>query len=537
MDTTESALDPIVLNGWPSCTDCIAWSIDGELAVAVGEFVHILIPKQTQESGAEPVPGPVGLSQWHSARIRTNVFTQREWPTQDPAPSHEFSLGEEQSLSTVVGLAWSPSGVGRHRRSVLAVLTSNHVLSFWESTRTVGEWRRVLVVNHALGDYFGWVDEAGKNLYREKRRIRAFAWSLPYRTVLADDGTALSSRWGAQYLAVANDDEVVTFLAVAKSRSRGKVGWIVKVITHVDLPAASSDANASFMGSLFQKAMERKYPISNLSWSALEDRSSESLIHVVRRHRTSMIRVQASVGLGGKGSADTLEDNLELKAVHFRDSEQSNGHHDLQNHYIPTNAELSKRIEEALLEFDSNHSLDGNSIVRKWGFASSDTHDAACITIHPSDMVEYATASLEKCTLQFAPRARLAECAPPLKTTVSSPTDVLSNVTNWILSAADKFALDLALDRYLLGIAVTNAACLNDPEMRQKAQSALGRLWETSESPLDPDGLQIDEQVADHSLSGSDIEKCLICGAVILFDGENSARARCETGHQYSIFL
>lgn len=36
-------LENVQLPGFPSATNCLAWSEDGELAVAAGEYVHILV--------------------------------------------------------------------------------------------------------------------------------------------------------------------------------------------------------------------------------------------------------------------------------------------------------------------------------------------------------------------------------------------------------------------------------------------------------------------------------------------------------------
>ncbi|KAK5677636.1 hypothetical protein LTS12_029448, partial [Elasticomyces elasticus] len=51
---------------------------------------------------------------WHISRFRANIFTSTEWPTLHPQDRGAFSIGAEQSLSTVVGLAWSPPGLARH---------------------------------------------------------------------------------------------------------------------------------------------------------------------------------------------------------------------------------------------------------------------------------------------------------------------------------------------------------------------------------------------------------------------------------------
>jgi len=36
-------LENVQLSGFPSTTNCLAWSEDGELAIAAGECVHILV--------------------------------------------------------------------------------------------------------------------------------------------------------------------------------------------------------------------------------------------------------------------------------------------------------------------------------------------------------------------------------------------------------------------------------------------------------------------------------------------------------------
>jgi Transcription factor IIIC subunit delta N-term len=534
MDAPDSAFDPVILSGWPSCTDCISWSSDGELAIAAGGLVHVLTPKQASTSGSQSDAATTGLRQWHSARIHTNTFTQWEWPDQEQASFHTFSVGEEQSLSIVVGLSWSPPGIGPHRRSVLAVLTSNHILSLWESNGATGEWIRGCVVNHSLGEYFGWVDDTGKDVYREKRRIRAFAWSPPYRDSQAGVGTDLASKWGLLYLGIANDEEALIILRVRKLKLMRESEWSLQITNQVNLASGPADTDPPHAGSLFQKAMSSRYPISNLSWSELQDKTSESFIQVEQHRRKTSIIVQARLDMAETTSIDICEHHLGLDKVHREDVRQQDVRCDLQDLDATMNAELRKKIEEARIDFDSDHNLDDNSRVREWGFASNGTQVVACITIHPSDMGEYTIASMEKCTLLFAPNAKLMDSARPQKMATANPTDSLFEVVNWILSAANGCPLGRVVDRYLLGISATHGAHSNDEGLMQKARFALARLRETSDSQLDLDEMEVDEAESAESLTGSDIEKCLICEAIIPFDENDIEKARCETGHQYS---
>ena len=148
-------------------------------------------------------PGP-----WVHVHIRINLFTFEEWPLQDPASFKDLSIGEEQSSSTVTNVSWSEPGLAKHCRSVLTVLTSNLVLSLWESVSDPGEassWRRVLVVNNALWEYFT-TSGASEGAIRKGKRIRAAAWA---------HGSKISSRQEyGHILAVTNDCREVILLRI-----------------------------------------------------------------------------------------------------------------------------------------------------------------------------------------------------------------------------------------------------------------------------------------------------------------------------------
>ena len=191
-------------------------------------LVHLqrLITIQTPVKGAQrtqDVPRTSG-GQWDSSRFRANVFTINEWPTIDPQDRQTLSIGAEQSLSTVVGLAWSPPGLARHRRCTLGVLTSNLVLSLFEPVGPQGKWQRVAVVNWALSSYFQQITDE-ESLRLRKALIRSYAWCPPVKVPAAQkDRTPYSvlnaeSRWGFQLLAVTNDDNDMIFLQTRRSKT------------------------------------------------------------------------------------------------------------------------------------------------------------------------------------------------------------------------------------------------------------------------------------------------------------------------------
>ena len=92
------------------------------------------------------------ITQWISFQIKVNEFTSDEWPPQLECSSFSgFDIGREQSNSHVIHIAWSPPGLAIHDRCVLAVLTSNGMVSLWASasdTRDQASWKRVLLVGN-----------------------------------------------------------------------------------------------------------------------------------------------------------------------------------------------------------------------------------------------------------------------------------------------------------------------------------------------------------------------------------------------------
>lgn len=295
-------LSPVTLRIFPSCYDCLSWSDDGELAVAAGEYVHILVcdpallyqvgPRtdliltriQTPRSTAEQTTNDTGTAggQWHFSRFRTNLFTASEWPVIYPQDRQTFSIGAEQSNSTIVGLKWSPPGLGRHRRCVLSVLTSNLMLSFYEPAGP-GKWTRVAIVNDALKSYFEpLVEEEGPRL--RKSTIRSFSWCPPIKPARSDEPSTpysvpdAETRWGVQLLAVTNDDNEVIFLRTQRSRleanSTNSYGFNLLSVTA--LGDLAGNYPMIHPGSVFSTALKSRIKASQLSCGPWLSQTSET---------------------------------------------------------------------------------------------------------------------------------------------------------------------------------------------------------------------------------------------------------------------
>jgi hypothetical protein len=243
---------------------------------------------------------------WTSTKVRTNVFTHQEWKVMMPTGRDEFSIGAEQSQSTVSQLAWSHQGLGLHRRCVLAVLTSNLLLSLYEADGQRRTWSRVCVVNKALEKYFESKDRP-KSIGAS--RIRSFAWCSPLRNDARDENDRADVRWGEQLLTVATDSNDIVLVRVKRNYSSKVLGWrySIDVIDHVVL--GSLDRNYSLIpkGSLWAEALSSKAKVLNIScgpWSRAADEQNgskdsvskfQAMIALVLGGNLRLVNVQASL--------------------------------------------------------------------------------------------------------------------------------------------------------------------------------------------------------------------------------------------------
>ncbi|KAE8354040.1 transcription factor IIIC subunit delta N-term-domain-containing protein [Aspergillus coremiiformis] len=278
-------LGPVELQLFPSCYNCMSWSADGEIAVAAGEYVQILTPKQTTEKGANGSGSQATSQNWNVTRIRVNVFTNQEWPIIYPQKRENFSIGPEQSLSTVVGLAWSPPGLAKYRRCILAVLTSSLVLSFYD-IGPQGKWSRVAIVNDCLNPYFkSLVDD--EELRLRKFNIRAFSWCPPLKVPVAEQRATdysvppSESRWGMYFLAITNDDNDEVLVHTRRSTDVTSVSpYSFEVLSHTSVDEHLEDYQTTQPGTLFSSALKARTRATSISagpWIYQPTRDSTSV--------------------------------------------------------------------------------------------------------------------------------------------------------------------------------------------------------------------------------------------------------------------
>ncbi|KAJ5998283.1 hypothetical protein N7451_006093 [Penicillium sp. IBT 35674x] len=293
----------VELSLFPSCLGALDWSPDGELAVAAGDQVQILTWRPADHSSEQG-----DHNGWQITRIpKVNVFTVAEWGMIYPQNRDNFSIAVEQSPSSVIGLSWSPPGLARYRRSVLAVWTSNLILSLWEPVGINGQWARVCIVNHALQPKPRSQDIGGLDLRRAS--IRSFHWCSPLQ-VPADgpeSATAPESRWGVQMLAIANDANEVALLRVHRPSGlqASSDAYVITKLTACPMVGVDKQFPMASSGSLLQSALRSKARITSVvcgPWLNLPTsdngplHSARTMVAVV--YGTELRILQATVALG-----------------------------------------------------------------------------------------------------------------------------------------------------------------------------------------------------------------------------------------------
>ncbi|KAK7621240.1 transcription factor IIIC subunit delta N-term-domain-containing protein [Phyllosticta citricarpa] len=308
--------EAITLNVWPSTIDCLSWSQDGNIAVAAGETVELLIP--ILQSDSEAIQS---TQHWHNVHIKTNLFASNEVPTLDPLGFRAVSFGEELSLSDVIGLDWSPPGLAKHSKCAIAVWTSNLTLSLWASDsdfKNGRSWKRLLIFNHALDRYWQKLDRGEHKVggldwetrRRTRRRVRSFAWSPRVRPQTESRQSVKDSQlpMSGFYLAVSNDANDIAILRVqspfdffSPSVSR----WSAYVVAHCSIaPEIRLKVDPPF--TLLEEHLDEQRYASNLAWSpwSLNDaETAESLLAYttnkslhIRRVRMAAYSFDISIG-------------------------------------------------------------------------------------------------------------------------------------------------------------------------------------------------------------------------------------------------
>ena len=223
------ALEPISLSTLALTTHNIAWSPDAELALGCEDSVYIFLPEFMSSHADSAQARYEDLRQFNDVTLRFPAMEPRrpelnrplfELAGQefrafegDPTRTSAPITGMGGSLNHVVSLEWSPCGLGRMQRSILAVLTSSGTITVYcegapsgagsfkvrgRNTRTLRSW----VAPWAVGGPLFVPLAGGTRAVDREEHITAFAWACDLDAA------------GGALLAYADDESEVVILSV-----------------------------------------------------------------------------------------------------------------------------------------------------------------------------------------------------------------------------------------------------------------------------------------------------------------------------------
>jgi hypothetical protein len=166
---------------------------------------------------------------------------------------------------------------------VLAVLTSNLLLSLWEPTGTQRQWTRVAIVNHIFHlDPTAPAQLSGLELRRSN--IRSFQWCQPLRVPSLNSGLAPEpeTRWGVHLLMVTNDANEAILLRVRRlvDGSASSVPYSIDKLALYSLEDDQERYPQPCCGSLLRSALQSKARALSVScgpWLELSPKSEDSV--------------------------------------------------------------------------------------------------------------------------------------------------------------------------------------------------------------------------------------------------------------------
>ena len=337
------------------------------------------------------------IDPWLHVHFRANLFSFEEWPEVEPASFEDLSIGEEQSESYVVSLAWSPPGLAKHGKCALAVLTSNSLLCIWDpqsDPANPAAWCRASVVNDILAHYYDNSMRArrsntySESMLRKGKRIRGFAWA----PALPPPPSSEVRHSDICILAIVNDSSGLFLLRVRTTR---------------DIEAMTCDAST-------------KCPVIPLNTPSSENPDgllpevywTSWRVDDLLAHNTLQLRVNGSLIsmiVNAQWQAQ-LELNLTVQIsdqypVPLATTRRLPWGCDTTHTVFGPEAHLNQLVENHRQRFSAEHNLGDKVMAKTWGNSEYEGYLVRCISLHPTEMIEYIIRSHERCHLEFTHRS------------------------------------------------------------------------------------------------------------------------------------
>ena len=339
-------------------------------------------------------------------------------------------------MSNIVSLSWSPSGLAKNRRSVLAVLTSNLILSFWASTSdpsVVASWKRVLVVNNCIRESRELKSSLNDALtstntvLRQLLRIRSAAWAPLIQRKSRYDETTLTRLSDLYFVAVTTDDNSMLFLSVSSPYTDDSMCWDARVVrqynfsdesslartllprgvieeepeSEVHRRQALSDWKQKYLyhrGSLLLAALQTKCFIDGVSWGAWFHAGAHAEIMInFQKDNANIGHAKFYISLDFPLRTSFSKPSIYSTAGPFTCKHENLN---IESVDLPRSA-LHRKAHRLRAKYDRQNDYGGLTTIKFWGLATYENYAAICVTLHPGDMVDYLLASEERATILF----------------------------------------------------------------------------------------------------------------------------------------
>ncbi|KAF1830745.1 hypothetical protein BDW02DRAFT_558254 [Decorospora gaudefroyi] len=456
--------DVTVLRCWPACVDAIDWSPDGIIALASDEHVELLFPNtvdfdrdqllaQWQHVSLKvplfstdelPLKEPAPLSTYSlGEEISNSAPINISWSPPGLAKHRRCALATLTANLTL---------------SIWSVQGKPDEASSWA--------RRLIVNDALVDHFSDWDHEPShltvpsKERLRLRSRIRAYSWApvLPCPGPAGVIGTRLL--YGQHIVAVANDDNYLAFVLIESPTSTlgAHRNWRAHVLTHdcVEPGPESIFSNPT----CFEHLMSQQRYISRIAWgpwivrgdcyhSVVVYATNEDVTYTgfelrydgpmkfyptvengdrlklalftnsglfyltISAHDASIInktthdidgrwdQVSGAVWDTARDSSSRLHVSSLLSTLHNPTAVLDVSADRLKSLSAPS---WREQIENNLALFSVKNELKGNSKAKVWGLTISPLGDfiAACVSMHPSDMIEYGIPADRRATVAIS---------------------------------------------------------------------------------------------------------------------------------------
>jgi len=291
------------------------------------------------------------------------------------------------------------------------------------------------------------------------------AW-VPTCPHYADRLTPFSTRkWGTHLLAVTDDDNGIYILAVSSATVHVSMQWDAEKLLRKEVQVAS---NANTRPSLLSLALNARHFIDHVefgAWTSVGD------IPVMYHSSRMVHHATLEVSLGPPLQARLTDEAIKGPLVGTTKDQLSRV------------TLLQAQVDSLKEKYNAENALGGHVVTKTWGIASFNGLVATCISLHPTNSIEFLMSSEGSAVILFEDRKDTGDDHDPdkfpwqLSPKVDEPK-TYKTILDCILDGPLLRSLDLsAFDFKIIYAAICAAVLADDAQRQQRLQTAEGLLY------------------------------------------------------------